>query len=124
MATVWSSSGWRGTDLGGSAGFSAFGASSGVEFGFFESVGVGVDGDDFAAVDESIDDGDDGGGRGKDFVPLGEGFVGSDEGGAFFVASGDDLEEEVSVFWVVGEISELVDDEELWRGEEGEFSPE
>ena len=93
-------------------------------FGFFETVGVGVDGDDFRAVDESVDDGDDGGGGREDVVPFGEGFVGGEEDGPTFIASGDDFEKEVGVSGVVGEVSELVDDEELWCGEEGEFSSE
>jgi hypothetical protein len=51
-------------------------ASSGFFLGFLEPVGVSLDGDDLTAVDESVDEGDDGGCVGKDLVPLGEGLVG------------------------------------------------
>ena len=53
----------------------------------------------------------------EDVAPLGEGLVGGDEDWLELVAPGDDLVEEVGVAVVVGEVAELVDDEELWADE-------
>ncbi len=71
-------------------------------------------------MDESVDDGDDAGGVGKDFAPFGEGFVGGDESGSLLVTTGDDFEEQISMTGVVGEIAKLVEDEELGSGKEVE----
>ena len=75
----------------------SFGAVCGIELGFFESVGIGINWHDFAAMHEAVDDGDYRGGAGEDFVPLGKRLVGGDQDGAFFVASRDNLEKEIGV---------------------------
>jgi hypothetical protein len=53
---------------------------------------------------------------GKEFRPLFVGFVGGDDGGSFFVAGADNLEEAVSTEFVDGEVAEFVDDKQLWPG--------
>ena len=77
--------------------------------GFLEAVGVAVDGEDFGVVDEAVDQGDDAGGVGKDFTPLGERSIGCYEGALTLVAAVDELEQEVSVTVGIGEVSDLVD---------------
>ena len=72
------------------------------------------DRNDFGPVNQAVDEGDDTGCVGEDFTPLGKGFVGGDDNGALLVASGHDLEEQVRVAVVVGQISGLVNDKELW----------
>src|SRR5258708_17521955 len=54
-----------------------------------------VDGDDVAVVEEAVEDG---GGEdfvGEDLAPFAEGLVAGDDDGAFLVAAGDDLKDEV-----------------------------
>ena len=41
--------------------------------GFLAAPGLAVDGDDLGVVDEAVDQGDDAGGVGEGFAPLGEG---------------------------------------------------
>lgn len=62
-------------------------------------------------MDQTVDEGDDAGGVGKDLAPLAEGFVGGQDDGFVLVAPRDDLEEEVGVTSVVGEVAELINDE-------------
>src|SRR4051812_41616651 len=92
--------------------------ASGVELlGFLEAVALGVDVDDLRAVDEAIYEGDDAGGVREDLAPRGEGLVGTEEDGLVdVVATGDDLEEEIGVAAVVGEVADLVDAEEMRHG--------
>ena len=68
-------------------------------------------------MDEAVDEGDDAGGGGEHVGPFGEGFVGGDEHRQGEIPAGDDLEEEVGIAVVVGEVSDLVDGEELRSGE-------
>src|ERR1700742_2100742 len=95
-------------------GATILGLASGLLLGFLESVGFAVDLYDLGMVDKAIDEGDHTGGAGEDFVPLGEGFVGGDQGGFLAIASGDDFKEQVSVAVVVGQVSDLVDRQERW----------
>jgi hypothetical protein len=53
-------------------------------------------------------------------VPPGEGLVGGVDGGGALVAAVDDLEEEVGVAGVVGEVADLVEAQELGAGAEAE----
>ena len=80
---------------------------------FFQSVGVGVDGDNFGVMDESVHKSDNAGGGGEDLAPLAKGFVGGQEDGLVAVAAGDDLEEQIGVAVVVREVSEFVDGQKL-----------
>src|SRR3954468_15845743 len=65
--------GWGGLGLAGAA---AAGAEFAALLGFFEPVGIGLNGDDLGIMDEAVDQRDDAGGGGKDLVPLGEGAIG------------------------------------------------
>src|SRR5712691_12226980 len=68
-----------------------------------------VDGDDVAVVEEAVEDG---GGEdlvGEDLAPLAEGLVAGDDDGAFLVAAGDDLEDEIGVVAGQGEVAGFVD---------------
>jgi hypothetical protein len=77
------------------------------------------------AVDEALDDGTRAGGVGDDLTPAGEGEVGGDDDGpSRFVAAVDEVVEEVGGALGVGEVSELVDAQdvvfcELSEGESG-----
>src|SRR5689334_902613 len=95
----------------------ALGASGGQFLSFLEAVAVGFDVDDLGAVDEAIDEGDDTGGVGEDLVPLGEGLVGAEQNRlAGVVAPRDDLEEEVGVAAIIGQVPDLVDAEKMRHG--------
>ena len=85
-------------------------------FSLLETVGIAVDGDDVGVVDEAVDERDDAGGAGEHLVPVGERAVGGDQGALGLVASADQLEQHVGVAVGVGEISDLVDDQEGWGG--------
>ena len=55
---------------------------------------------------EPIDEGDHAGGIGEDLVPFAEGFVrGQNDAAVQLIAAGDDLEEQVGITGVVGEIA-------------------
>lgn len=71
---------------------------------------MSVKADELRAVYESVDEGDDAGGRGEHVGPFAEGLVGSEDNGALEVTSGDDLEQEVGVAVVVVQIPDLVND--------------
>jgi hypothetical protein len=100
--------------------------SGGAELlGLLEAVAVGLDVDDLGAVDESVDEGDDAGSVREDFAPLRESLVGAEEDGLVsVVAAGDDLEEEVGVATVVGEVADLIDAEDLRDGVAAESAAE
>ena len=57
-------------------------------FGFFEAVGLALDGNDFEAVNEPIDERNDAAGVWEDFLPLRERFIGGYDRALFFVAPG------------------------------------
>ena len=80
----------------------------GAGHGFFEAIGLALEHDDLAAMDESVDEGDDAGGVGEDLVPFFEGAVGGDDGALGLIATGDHLEQEVSKAAGVGQIPDLV----------------
>src|SRR5262245_50610472 len=63
-------------------------------------------------VDEAIDEGDNTGGVGEHLVPFGKGTVGGDEGARLLIAARDELEEEVGMAVGIGEVADLIDDEE------------
>ena len=67
LAGLWFASGFSG----GALLVAFFGAFSGL----FEAERFALDVDDFGMVDEPVDEGDDAGRIGEDFVPFGEGSV-------------------------------------------------
>ena len=79
---------------------------------FSAAIALALDEEDLDVVGEAVDECDGTGGIGKDGVPVLEGEVGGDEQGAVLVAAADELEEEVGGAGVVGEVAELVDDEQ------------
>ena len=64
---------------------------------------------DLHVVGQSVNQGDGARGVGKDGVPALERQVGGDQQGAVFVATADELEDQVGGAGVVGEVSELID---------------
>ncbi len=103
---------------GSSVGFASCGAGAllGAFLGLLEAVGFALDGDDLGVVDEAVDQGDDAGGVGEDLVPFGEGAVGGDQGAFGLVAAADQFEQQVGVAVGVGEIADLVDDQQVRGG--------
>lgn len=91
-------------------GFLGFDAVLHAEAGAFDE-------DGFCMVEESVENG---GGNGgvpvEDGRPLFEGLVGGQHDGAAFVASADDLEEEVGTALVDGQVTDFVEDEHGRRG--------
>lgn len=82
--------------------------------GLFDSIAGSLDEDGLTVVEDSIQDG---GGYCvvlvEDFRPVFVWFVGGDDGGGFFVAVTDDLEEEICSAFVDGQIAEFVEDEQI-----------
>ena len=71
-------------------------------------------------MDEPVGDSAGGSGVVNELAPVLEGQVGGDEGGGAQVAAVEDRTEEVGAASVEAQISELVDDEELWGGPSSE----
>jgi hypothetical protein len=77
-----------------------------------DAVAVSLDHGDVGVVGELVEQGSDRGGVGEDGVPVAEGEVGGEGDGLLLVAAIDDLVEQVGGVVVVGEVSDLVDDQE------------
>ena len=75
-------------------------------------------------MDEAVDEGDDAGGVGEGFAPLGEGPVCVDYGGALLAAAGDDIEQQIGMAIAIGEVADLVDHQQLLAGVESELALE
>jgi hypothetical protein len=78
----------------------------------FEAVGFAVDCDDLGVVDKAIDQGGDAGRGGKDLAPFGEWAIGRDQSALVLIAARDELEQQIGMTVRVGEVSDLVDDQE------------
>lgn len=63
---------------------------------------------------ESVDEGDGAGCVWEDGGPVAEGEVGGQDDGAFLVPSGHDLEEQVGGVCIEGQVSDLVDHQQVW----------
>ena len=63
-----------------------------------------------------------GGFVGEDAGPGFEGLVGGDEEGAVFVAGGDEFEEDTGLGLILGDVGEVVEDEEEYIQSRGGFS--
>jgi len=74
-----------------------------------EPVAVALDVDGLAVVPEPVEDGGGDHGISEEFLPVGKAFVGGDDGGATLVAVGDELEEQIRLPAVDGQIAHLVD---------------
>ena len=73
-------------------------------------------------MSETVDEGGDAGGIGKDGVPVFEDAIGGDQNRATFVTAIDDFEKQVGGAGVVREIANFVDAEDLGAGIEGELT--
>ncbi len=62
----------------------------------FEPVGLALDVNNGAVVQDAVENGGGDGNVGKNLVPLGEGFVEGKDSGGFLVLSGNELEEQIS----------------------------
>lgn len=80
--------------------------------GLFVAIGFALEGDDLGVMDETIDERDDAGGVGEDLRPVRERAVGSDQGAAGFVAAVDQFEEQIGMAVRIGQVANLVDDQE------------
>ena len=84
---------------------------------FLEAVRFPFYVDDGAVMHDAIQYGGGNGDVGKDFVPLREGFVGSENSGGFFIAPCNQLKEEVCPLNVHREIADFVDNQHPVLGE-------
>ena len=84
---------------------------------FLETVRFALDVDDGAVMQDTIEDGGGNGNVGKDLVPLGEGLIGSEDGGSFLIASGNQLEKQICALNVHGEIANLIDNQHSVLGQ-------
>ena len=91
------------------AGPPLFGVAFGALLRFFEAIRLALDRDDFGMMHESIDERDHAPGVRKHLGPRGEGFVGSHQGALLFVASIQELEEQIGMAIRVGQIANFVD---------------
>ena len=74
-----------------------------------ETVGVAVEGDDHAAVEDPVEQGGGDGGVAEDLAPGADGPVGGDDDRGFQVALGDDLEQRGGGFGGQRQVAQLVD---------------
>ena len=85
-----------------------------AELGLPSAIAAAFNEKDLDVVGQSVDQCDGARGVGKDGVPALEWEVGGDQQGAVLVAPTDELEDQVGGACVVGEISELIDDQQHW----------
>ena len=64
-------------------------------------------------MDEAVDGGERHGGIGEDLSPFAEGLVGGDEHGAPLVAGADELEQHAGLGLVLGDVGEVVEDQQV-----------
>ena len=88
---------------------------------FFQSVGLTLDVNNGAVMQDTIQDGGGNGDVGKDFVPLGEGLIRGEYGGGFLIAPGNELKEQVRALNVQRKIADLVNNEHSVFGQSLEF---
>ena len=84
---------------------------------FLEAIRFALDVNDGAVMQNPVQDNGSNGDVGKDFVPLGEGLIGSEDGGGLLIAPGNQLEEEVSPLNVHREVSNLINNEHFVLGQ-------
>jgi hypothetical protein len=101
--------GWLAGGLGSSGG--GFGCSGGAE-----AVGVGAGLDDVGSEGEAVDDGGGQAGVGEGCAPFGERGIGSASDGSFFLAGGDDLEQQFGAAGVEVDVADLVEAEQVEAG--------
>ena len=72
-------------------------------------------------MDETVDGGERHGLVGEDFAPFAEGLVGGDEQGPALVSGADQLEQDARLRLVLGDVGEIVEDQQM--ASRGELSP-
>src|SRR5271170_6123388 len=88
----------------------------GAVMSFLEAIRVAFDGDDFGVVNEAVNQRDDAGGVGEHLAPFGERPIGGDQRALALITPRDQFEHEVSMAIGIGEISDLVDHQQLRAG--------
>ena len=88
---------------------------------FLEAIRFALDVNDSAVMQNTIEDGRGNGDVGKDLIPLGEGLIGSEDGGGLLIPPGNQLEEEISPLNVHREVSNLINNEHFVLGQHFEF---
>src|ERR1019366_3085899 len=83
------------------------------EGGLLVAPGLGVDVDDVAVLSEAIDESTEAGSVVEHGAPLLESEIGRDDDGADFVATADDMKEQVRGAAVAGDVPELVEDKKV-----------
>ena len=102
--------------------------STGFVDGFLATIAVDVHFEDRGVVHDAIDGGERHGLVGEDFSPFAEGLVGSDEHGSALVSGADQFEQNARLRLVLGDIGEIVEDQQMIfvefgdRGFEGEIA--
>ena len=86
-----------------------------------EAIRFALDVNDGAVMQNPVQDSGGNGDVGKDFVPLGEGLIGSEDGGGLLIPPGNQLEEEISPLNVHREVSNLINNEHSVLGQHFEF---
>jgi len=80
-----------------------------VGLGIAAPVGLALDGDDVCVVDDSVDEGGGASGVGERLGPVTKGQVGGEDERLLLVPARHDLEEQVGIAPVVGEVAHLID---------------
>jgi len=76
-------------------------------------VALDIELEDGRVMDEAIDGGEGHDGVGEDPVPFAEGLAGGDQDGAVLIARADQLEEHAGLGLVLGDIGEVIQDEQV-----------
>ncbi len=73
-----------------------------------ETVRLALDINDGAVMQDSVENGGGNGNVGENLVSVGEGFVGSKDGGGFLITSGDKLEKQISALDIHREMADNI----------------
>ena len=84
---------------------------------FLEAIRFALDVNDSAVMQNAVQDSGSNGDVGKNFVPLGEGLIGSEYGGGLLIAACNQLEEEISALNVHREVTNLINNEQFIFGQ-------
>ena len=90
-------------------------------FAFLEAVRFALDINDGAVMQDAIQDSGGNGDVSKNLVPLGEGFIGSEDGGGLLIAPGNQLEEQICALNVHRKIADFIDNQHSVFGQHFEL---
>ena len=88
--------------------------------GFASPVALDVHLQDRGVVDEAVDGGERHGLIGEDLAPFAEGLIGGDQHGSPLVARGDQLEQDAGLGLILGDVGDVVEDEQVVAVELGD----